>query len=78
MTENERPNVYSLQSKRTQSNLRVRRGMMTDVERIASLEEDVDKMLSTILQQQKSLEEMEDRQWRLLRLIGKRLGSKGK
>lgn len=52
---------------------------MTDADRIASLEVDVDKLISHILQQQKSLEEMEDRQWKLLRLIGKRLGlSKGK
>lgn len=67
-------NIYSLQSKRVQSSLRTRRGMMTDAERIAALEEDVDKLVTTVLSQQKSIEDMDDRQWKLLRLIGKRLG----
>jgi len=74
MPTEDRPNVFAIQAKRTQSNLRVRRGMLSPEERIAELEADVDKLITTLLQQQKQLEEMEDRQWKLLRLIGKRLG----
>ena len=74
----EAPNVFSIQSRRTQSNLRVRRGMLTTEERIAELEVDVDKLVSLCLQQQRTIEEMEDRQWKLLRLIGKRLGLSGR
>lgn len=67
-------NVYAIQARRTQSNLKVRRGMLSDTERIVELETDVDKLISLVLQQQRTLEEIEDRQFKLLRLIGKRLG----
>lgn len=70
----EKPNVFAIQARRTQSNLRVRRGMLTDAERIVELETDVDKLISLVLQQQRTLEEIEDRQFKLLRLLGKRLG----
>lgn len=50
--------------------------MLSAEERLTEIETDVDKLISLCLQQQKQIEEMEDRQWKLLRLIGKRLGIK--
>lgn len=47
---------------------------MTDVERIAELETEVDKLIQLVLQQQADIDDVDDRQWRLLRLIGKKLG----
>ncbi len=70
----ERPNVYSIQARRTQANLRVRRGMLTPEERIAELEIDVDKLVQLVLQQQGEIDDVDSRQWKLLRLLGKRLG----
>lgn len=67
-------NVFSLQSRRTQANLKARRGMLSAEDRIHELEDDMDRVIALVIQQQKQIEEMEDRQWKLLRLIGKRLG----
>lgn len=48
--------------------------MLSDPERLAELETDVDKLITLVLQQQKELDDIDDRQWKLLRLLGKKLG----
>lgn len=70
----DKPNVHAIQSRRTQANVRVLRGRMSDVERIAELELEVDKLIQLVLQQKRDIEDIDERQWKLMRLIGKKLG----
>lgn len=74
----EKPNVFALQAKRNQANTRVSRQRMTDAERIAELETEVDKLIQIVMEQRATLDDLDDRQWKLVRLIGKRLGLTGK
>lgn len=47
---------------------------MSAEERITELETEVDKLILLVLQQQQDIEDIDDRQFKLLRLIGRRLG----
>lgn len=67
-------NIRTLNAARAASNTQVQRRAMAPEERIAELEVAMDRLLQQVLQHEKSLKDMDDRQWKLLRLIGKRLG----
>lgn len=62
-------NIISLAEIRKRHNVRVTQQSLSEKEQIRILHQDVDKLINIVLEQEERLETLEDRCWKLLRLV---------